>query len=194
MCELTNILLGGFILENLLTEEKKRDQFDNSSSMPVWERVGQLADITDSEEYIKKCNEDISLIIKEVKQINSETRFLFGKPGDAHPWILSDNKKVKIYRIIQKLGNLQSGENPIRIKKQTDAKAVNMYMGILKLKMCMDMLQVFAYSYRKILPNDDSKTRMDLTFIINTAIEINDDLEKALESNKLKRNSYAEVN
>lgn len=178
-------------MENLITEEKKA-QFGDADGMPVWERVGQLADIADPEEYFKCCNDVIPLIIKEIKQVNSETRLLFGKPGDAHSWILSVNKKVKIYRIIQKIGDLQSGEAPIRIKKQREAKTVNTYMGILKLKMCMDMLQIFADSYRRMMPVNEiaSKQRIDLIFVINAASDINHELDRILESNKLRKSSY----
>jgi hypothetical protein len=191
MYRLTSILLGGFIVENLITEEKK-EQFVDVSSMQVWERVGQLADIADSEEYFRCCKDVVPLIINEVKQINSEVRLLFGKPGDAHLWVISANKKVKLYRVIQKLANLLSEDIPIRIKMQTEAKAVDMYMGILKLKICMDMLQVFADSYRRMLPieSTNSKLKVDLTFIVSTAIEIDDDLNRVLESTKLRKNSY----
>jgi hypothetical protein len=92
MYRLTSILLGGFIVENLITEEKKEQNVD-VGSMPVWERVGQLADISDPEEYFRCCEDVVPLVINEVKQVNSEVRLLFGKPGDAHPWVISVNKK-----------------------------------------------------------------------------------------------------
>ncbi len=178
-------------MENLITEEKKEQNVD-VGSMPIWERVGRLADIADPEEYFRCCEDVVPLVINEVKQVNSEVRLLFGKPGDAHPWVISVNKKVKLYRVIQKLVNLLSEDSPIRIKMQTEAKAVDVYMGILKLKICMDMLQVFADSYRRMLPADstNSKLKVDLTFIVNTAIDINDDLNRDLESTKLRKSSY----
>jgi len=172
-------------MENLSPKEES-NQFDNIDNTQLWIKVGTVADITDTEQYINNCKTLIPLMIKELKQVNSETRLLYGKPGDIQPWVLSDNKKVKIYRIIQRMANLQNEENPVRIKKQKETKTLDTYMGILKLKMCMSMVQVFAESYRRLVSSSEDCTRlkMDLNFISSTAVEINNDLDKALESCK----------
>lgn len=173
-------------MENLSLKEEF-NLLDNIDNTPVWEKVGMVADIPNTEEYIRNCEILIPLMIKELKQVNSETRLLYGKPGDTQSWILSDNKKVKIYKIIQRMANLQSSENPVRIKKQTETKTLDTYTGILKLKMCMSMVQVFAESHRRLLSGTEDCTRlkMDLNFISSTAVEINNDLDKALESCKV---------
>lgn len=185
-------------MENQLNEEVYREireeinkstASEESGSESLWEKVGQLASINDMEEYVKESETIIPLIFQDLQQVNNNTRLLFGRPGDVQPWVLNENKRVKLYRMVQKIADLLPGEAAVRIKNKAVPKTIETYQGILELKICMAIVQVFADSYRKVLPVEENYTRlrMDLTYIFNTSLEIDHDIGKALESNKHRK-------
>ncbi|MDP4179775.1 MAG: hypothetical protein Q8942_01645 [Bacillota bacterium] len=168
---------------SIYSEFLPTNQIKNS----LWESVGKLASINDYNKFVVEAQNIIPQIHKELLEVNSETRKLFGRAGDNHPWVLSDSNRVKLYKMAQKLADLQGGKR-IRIKRKTLAQSVDVYTGILRLKISMAIIQVFTDSFKKLLPLDDKHIQLhkDVTFIFTAAVEIDTELIKALESNRLR--------
>lgn len=177
--------MEGFFNEEMSSRGFAEEFYNNS----LYRSIEELDNnVTDVEEYIRSLDNIVHLIIDELKEVNSETRHLFGKPGDTDPWVFNENIRLKMYRMIQKLGDFLPVDEDVRIKRDTTAKTVNTYIGILKLKTCMTVVQIFASSFKRILPMKAEFTRFqaNLTFIFNTAMEIDSELGKALDSNRIK--------
>ncbi|HHV29655.1 MAG TPA: hypothetical protein GXX73_08720 [Clostridium sp.] len=176
-------------MESIFSEEIRTvgftEAFCNNS---LCRSINELDNITDADEYLKNLENIVHMIMEEIKQVNSETRHLFGKPGDTDPWILNENIRLKMYKMVQKLGDFLSANEDVRIKKETTAESVNTYIGILKLKICMTIIQIFATSFKSVLPmkSEYSRFQSNLTYIFNTALEIDNELGKALDSNRVK--------
>jgi hypothetical protein len=180
---------------NILNNEISSDDFSSfmayepyqSSKIPLWEAVARLASINEFGLYMREASKIIPLIHKELLEVNSETRRLFGRAGDARPWIISDSNRLKLYKMAQKLADLQEGKR-IRIKRKTAAKSADVYSGILRLKLSIAMIIVFADSFKKVLPLEEKFLRLhkDITFIFTSALEIDSEILKAMESNRLK--------
>jgi len=49
-----------------------------------------------------------------------------------------------MYKMVQRLADFLPENEDVRIKKETVAQPVNTYIGILKLKLCMTAIQIFA--------------------------------------------------
>jgi len=150
--------------------------------------INELDSITNVDDYLKNLENIVHLIMEEIKQVNSETRHLFGKPGDTTPWILNENIRLKTYKMVQRLADFLPENEDVRIKKETVAQPVNTYIGILKLKLCMTVIQIFATSFKAVLPmkSEYSRFQSSLTYIFNTALEIDNELGRALDSNRVK--------
>ncbi|ABN52279.1 MAG TPA: hypothetical protein DEF39_02695 [Hungateiclostridium thermocellum] len=150
--------------------------------------INELDSITNVDDYLKNLENIVHLIMEEIKQVNSETRHLFGKPGDTTPWILNENIRLKTYKMVQRLADFLPENEDVRIKKETVAQPVNTYIGILKLKLCMTAIQIFATSFKAVLPmkSEYSRFQSSLTYIFNTALEIDNELGRALDSNRVK--------
>jgi len=57
-----------------------------------------------------------------------------------------------MYKMVQRLADFLPENEDVRIKKETVAQPVNTYIGILKLKLCMTAIQIFATSFKAVLP------------------------------------------
>lgn len=150
--------------------------------------INGLDSITNADDYLRNLENIVHMIMEEIKQVNSETKHLFGKPGDTEPWILNENIRLKMYKMVQKLGDFLPADEDVRIKKETTAEPANIYIGILKLKICMTIIQIFTNSFKSVLPmkSEYSRFQSNLTYIFNTALEIDNELGKALDSNRVK--------
>lgn len=162
------------------------EPFQNTK-IPLWETVARLASINEFGLYMRESSDVIPLIHRELLEVNSETRKLFGRAGEANPWILSDSNRLKLYKMAQKLADLQDGKR-IRIKRKTAAKSADVYTGILRLKIAIAMIIVFADSFKKVLPLEERFIQLhkDITFILTSALEIDAEILKAMDTNRLK--------
>ncbi len=158
-----------------------------TTDIPLWETIARLASINDFGLYLRESSQVIPLLHKEILEVNSETRNLFGRAGEKNPWILLDNNRIKLYKMAQKLADLQDGHR-IRIKRKTLAKSTDVYRGLLRLKMTIAMIIVFADSFKKVLPLEErfAQLHKDITYILTSALEIDADILKAMDSNRLK--------
>lgn len=148
----------------------------------------ELDSYTSEEEYIENLETIIQTLIEELKDVNSETKHLFGKQGDTEPWIFNESIRIKIYKIIQTLAKLLPSYEDVRIKRETAAKPVNTYTGILKLKVCLTTVEIIASSYKSVfaIKSEYEKFQPNLKFILCTALEIENEMRKALDSSRIK--------
>lgn len=158
-----------------------------NNKVSLWETVARLASIDEFGLYMREASKVIPLIHKELLEVNSETRKLFGRAGETSPWIISDSNRLKLYKMAQKLADLQDGKR-IRIKRKTAAKSTDVYSGILRLKVIIATIIIFADSFKKVLPLDEKFLQLhkDITYIFTSALEIDNEILKAMESNRLK--------
>lgn len=158
-----------------------------NTKIPLWETIAKLASINEFGLYMRESSKIIPLLHKEILEVNSETRKLFGRAGESNPWILPDSNRIKLYKMAQKLADLQDGQR-IRIKRKTAAKSADVYGGLLRLKITIAMTIVFADSFKKVLPLEERFIQMhkDITYILTSALEIDADILKAMDSNRLK--------
>ena len=159
----------------------------HTTNIPLWETIARLASINEFGLYLRESSKVIPLLHKEILEVNSETRNLFGRAGEISPWILPDINRLKLYKIAQKLADLQDGQR-VRIKRKTLAKSTDVYRGLLRLKITTAMIIVFADSFKKVLPLEERFVQMhkDITFILTSALEIDSEIIKAMDSNRLK--------